>query len=125
MRRWVPRLFSTGLLLLLGAVLGHAAEHDGWFKGIFHCHAVEACHGDADAVPCDGASCHSHDEVASDAALTAFSVSSVDLARTLPEFHVVELIRALGPSSECRLPAPPPLRRGGASWVAGWFPLLT
>lgn len=124
MRCWAPRLFSTGLLLLLGVVLGHAAEHDGWFKGLFHCHAVEVCHGDADAVPCDGAACHSHDEVAQDIALPSLAAPVVDLARPAPCFQVVELVPALGPSSECLLPDPPPPLRGLATWTAGWLPLL-
>lgn len=126
MPRWAPCLFSTGLLLLLGAVLGHAAEHDGWFKGLFHCHAVEVCHGDADAVPCDGAACHSHDEVAQDIALPSLAAPVVDLARTFPDFQVVDLIPALCLScSNSRLPDPPPPLRGLATWTAGWFPLLT
>lgn len=124
MRRWAPRLFSTALLLLLGGVLGHAAEHDGWFRGLFHCHAVEVCHGDADVAPCDGAACHSHDEVAQDIALSSVSAPLVDAARAVSESQAVDLIPALRLSPECRQPDPPPLLSGEATWTAGWFPLL-
>jgi hypothetical protein len=82
MPRWAPRLFAAGLLLLLGAVLGHAAEHEGWIKGLFHCSAVEACHAEDDAAPCDNGGCHSHDEI-----------DSPDLA--LPAAPAPEMLRAL------------------------------
>lgn len=122
MRRWAPRLFPTCLLLLLGAVLGHAAEHDGWFNGLFHCHAAEACH--ADDAPCDDAACHSHDEAAPGFALPSTASPSLDLARAAPDFHVIGLIPSLGQSLKSCLPDPLPPLPGEATWAAGRFPLL-
>lgn len=124
MRHWAPRLFSTGLLLLLGAVLGHAAEHDGWFKGVFHCHAADVCHGDADAMPCDGAACHSHDAVADADLSSPTHLSGHDSPRAWFDVRVIQLLPALCQAAEFRLPDQPPPLPGEATWIAGWFPLL-
>lgn len=88
MPRWAPRLFTTALLLLLGVVGGHAAEHEGWIKGLFHCSAVASCHGEADGVPCDNGGCHQHDQI-DQPDLAPASVPSLDLPRALvaaPDF---------------------------------------
>jgi len=53
------RIFLTCTLLVLGAVFGHAAEHEGWIKGIFHCDNCESC-------PDSKSECPSHSHHAAD-----------------------------------------------------------
>jgi hypothetical protein len=123
MPRWAPRLFTASLLLILGAVLGHAAEHEGWLRGVFHCSSVDICHGDDDGAPCDSAACHSHDEPAA-VDLAMPPAPSIESARAILE--APSLVRILCPiaAAESLRPdipiAPPP----PAAWTAGCRPLL-
>ena len=57
------RLFLTLALLVLGAVFGHAAEHEGWLHGVFHDASVETCghsHADCPSHDHDRATCECH-----------------------------------------------------------------
>lgn len=120
------RLFLIFALLVVGAVLGHAAEHEGWIKGIFHCDTCEHC-------PESESSCssHSHDHAQCECqghlqALLPIQVVSISPSRacdfgTGPVFLVSWV---LAPSCMLATPAVPPLLE--LKWVhrVGCLPLL-
>ena len=63
MSRQPRRLILTLALLILGAVFGHAAEHEGWFSGVFHDHCGETSghsHEDCPSHDHDRAGCECH-----------------------------------------------------------------
>jgi hypothetical protein len=120
---WAPRLFSVSLLLLLGAVLGHAAEHEGWVKGIFHCSSSEACHAHHDAAPCENSTCHSHDEI-SDQGCLLTSLPSLDVFRVSFEASAIALLPAVVSCPYSRLPNLPPGLTCEVGWSPGLLPLL-
>lgn len=43
MSRHARRMVLSLSLLLLGIVFGHAAEHEGWIKGVFHSDSCKNC----------------------------------------------------------------------------------
>jgi len=123
--RWIPNLFTGILLTVLAAVLGHAAEHAGWFHGLFHVDAVAECHhAHAHSDACGHTACHSHEAVpdldfvapTAPRLAQAECLACLSICTTLPP-PSAPVVGLRPPDSSDRSP-----QRSG--WSAGLSPLL-